>query len=195
MKRSSLLLILIFFTGWGSASAQSAGAPAGTYLGGMYSSFSGERENSLAGSEGFGVMLLTTPHKSHFRLVYGAILSFEDGIGYVQSARHNTTMYSADAFIGFSIYPILTNVAIRPFLEAGGLGGFKHMEVISPPADVDGRSTGLSYGYRLAIGLETQITTKFGARISADYIKNTADIAGTSSFQLDNFAFNLGFLF
>lgn len=194
MVLRSLILIALAGVGF-SPLAQATDGPPSTYLGGMYSSFSGERENSLSGVDGFGLMILATPHKSRLRFVYGAALQFADGIGYFGSTRHLATMYSADAFIGFSIYPMVTAVAIRPFLEAGGLGGFKYMDVVNPPTGVDARSTGLSYGYRLAIGLETSFSAKYALRMSADYIKSTADVGGVSDYQLDTFSFGLGLCF
>lgn len=189
---SSIIISALMFI---STSAFAIDGPPGTFLGGVYNNYSGERENSFSGLDGFGVTILATPHKSHFRFVYGANLSFVDGLGYFAGSRHTATMYSADAFVGFSVYPMVTAVAIRPFLEAGGLGGFKYVDVANPPAGVEARTTGLSYGYRLSIGLESSLSTKYAVRMSADYIKNTADVANTSSYQMDSFALSFGLCF
>lgn len=196
MTVSCLLNRILFLSVLGlSLPATAVDAPPSTYLGGVYNSYSGERENSFSGLDGYGVTILATPHRSHFRLVYGATLSFVDGVGYVAGTRHAMTMYGADAFVGFSIYPMVKAVAIRPFLEAGGLGGFKYLDVANPPQGVDARSTGLSHGYRLAIGFETSISTRYSLRMSADYIKNKANVTEGSSFQMDSFTFSLGLCF
>lgn len=166
-----------------------------TFVGAHYHNFSGDRENSFVNNESYGVSVISTPHRSHFRLHYGAIVSYADGRAYVQSERKNTTLYSTDALIGLSVYPIVERVKIRPFFEAGGLGGIKYLEIINPPEGVDTRATGLSFGYRIAIGLETSFTNHYGLRFSADYISNKANIANASQFQFDGFAFNLGFYF
>lgn len=166
-----------------------------TFIAGSYLNFTGERENSLSGVQGYGLTVISTPHKDHFRLIYGATLSLVDGRGYIDGTRYGITGYSADAIIGLSIYPITQKVAVRPFLELAGLGGFKYLEIASPPTGFENRSSGLSYGYRLSIGLETSLTQSWGGRLSVDYSKNAASILNISDYGFDNFGITLGFYF
>lgn len=195
MSRFSYALIFTILTAIVSPSAFASELMQNTYVGGVYQNFTGDRENSLVGAEGYGLTVISTPHKSHFRLLYGAMLSMADGRAYVDGTRYGATVYSADAMVGFSIYPITTRVPVRPFLEVAGLGGFKYMELVSAPTTVDSQSTGLSYGYRLGIGLETNLSHKYGLRMTADYINNRANIVNASAFQFDSFAFSLGIFF
>lgn len=193
IKKQSLYFCILFLSVSSQAFARDQFP--NTFVGANYHSYSGDRENSLVNNESYGLAVISTPHRSHFRLHYGALISYADGRGYVQTERKNITLYSTDALVGLSIYPIVERVRIRPFLDIGGLGGIKYLEIINPPAGVDTRVTGLSFGYRIGVGLETSLDYNYGLRFSADYISNKASIGGASSFQFDGFAFNLGFYF
>lgn len=196
IKKMRLSYLTVLLTLVGAPLTSHAQAILGnTFFAGTYQSYSGERENSLAGINGYGLTVISTPHYNHFRLIYGATLSYVDGRGYLAGNRHGMTGYSADAIIGMSIYPIVAKVKIRPFFELGGIGGFKYLEVSNPPTGVEGRATGLSGGYRLSIGLETNLSFKYGLRISADYNKSTSSMLEANNFSFDNFAFSLGFFF
>lgn len=178
-----------------SSSASARGTAENTYIGGAYQNYTGPDDNSLTGSTGYGVTITSTPHRSYFRLLYGASLTATDGRAYLSTTRYAATAYSADAIVGFSIYPIVKKVPVRPFLEVAGLGGFKYIDVTNAPAGAESPSSGLSYGYRLAIGVETNLSDNYGLRVSADYVSNRAKILNTSGYQLDSFGFNLGIFF
>lgn len=193
MSRS--LLLVLFFAFLSPQKSNAIEMLRNTYFAGAYQNYSGERENSLAGIDGYGLTVISTPHRGNFRLIYGATLSYMDGRGYIQGSRYTMNGYGADAIIGLSIYPIVTPIAIRPFFEIAGVGGFKYLDVANPPDGVQARATGLSGGYKLSIGLETSVTYKYGIRATADYIKNTSSMLEASGFQFDNFAFSLGFYF
>lgn len=166
-----------------------------TYFAGGYQNYTGDRENSLAGIDGYSLTVVSTPHKNHFRLIYGATLSYIDGRGYVAGDRYSMFGYGADAIIGLSIYPVVKKIAIRPFFEMAGIGGFKYLDVSNAPDGIQSRETGLSGGYKLSIGLETNLGDKYGLRTTVDYIKNSSSMLETSNYSFDNFAFTLGFYF
>ena len=168
---------------------------ANTFVGAHYHSFSGNQENSFVGNESYGLSVISTPHREHLRLHYGAIVTYADARPYISGSRKSTILYSTDALIGLSVYPIIRRVSIRPFIEASGMGGIKYLEILNPPESVDARTTGLSFGYRLAIGLETSFDNHYGLRCFADYISNKASVASASDFQFDGFALNIGFYF
>jgi hypothetical protein len=195
-RRLSLLLLvgcLFSENSFAQMNNSSATKKGSTYIAGFYNNYTGNKENSLVGTQGFGLNITSTTHRSHFRLIYGGILSFSDDAAYIANTRYGATLYSADAIVGVSIYPFVNQVKVRPFLEVTGLAGFKFLEILRPPTGVDNQSTGLSFGYRLAIGMEAG--TNNGLRFTVDYISNKAKLANTSDFQLDGFGASFGFFF
>lgn len=166
-----------------------------SYVGMNYYAFNGEEQESLVGNTGFGVTYLTTSSLDAFRFIFGGTLYTADGNVYVDNTRYTGTLYSGELLLGFSVKAYRRST-VRPLLDVVGAVGFKSLDMSRPPAGVDNRTFGFSYGGRVSMGMEFGFWRSVAIKTTIDYYDVRAkDIAGSDAFPMTSLGASIGLTF
>lgn len=167
-----------------------------TALGGVFQSYYGDRDGSLTGSYGQGLVMTTVRSFSPVRFLFGGQFVYSGANAYInQSPAIATTMMSADLLLGLSIKPY-RNTFLQPVIEIDLMGGFKSIQFDSPPTGIDTKNLEPSYGGKLSLGMDLKFWRFHALRPAVEYQYNRlSNIIPGDDLVLDSLGFSLSLVF
>lgn len=164
-------------------------------LGGQFNSYYGDRDASFTGSYSQGLVLSTVKSHSSVRFLFGGQFLFSNANAYIAQTSYKTQMLSADLMFGVSIKPF-KDTTLQPVFELAALGGFKSLQITSPPPGIDSKNLAPSYGGKLSLGLDLRLSRFYALRPAVDYqICRLSGIVDGERLNLDSLGFSLSLVF
>ncbi len=166
-----------------------------THFAGLGTAYYGDRDASFSGSYGAGAILTSVKSYSPVRFLFGGQTVYSAANAYINDQTYATTLLAVDLLFGLSIKPY-HNSFIQPVFEIDLMGGFKSLEIASPPTGVENKNLVPSYGGKISLGADIKIWRHHGLRPAVEYqINRVSGIIDGETLNLDSLGFSLGIVF